>query len=134
MLRATGKYSKTTTVGETVQAFVPYPLPPDPPLETSPLIKEKLQEALTRISELRIASHLVPSPDFFNYAFVRQEAVLSSQIEGVQATLTDLLSYEADPEQETADLLEVCNYLDSLQYGRSQLFDKKGLPLSLRLL
>ena len=134
MQRITGKYSKTSTAGETVQAFVPSPLPPYPPVEENPVLKAKLQEALARISELRVASHLVPSPDFFNYAFVRQEAVLSSQIEGVQATLTDLFNYEADPERETADLLEVCNYLDSLQYGRSQLFNQKGLPLSLRLL
>jgi len=134
MQRATGNYSKTTTAGETVQAFVPNALPPVPPLEKTSAINAKIQDAVARISELRVASHLVPSPDFFNYAFVRQEAVLSSQIEGVQATLTDLLNYEADPERETADLLEVCNYLDSLQYGRSQLFDKKGLPLSLRLI
>ena len=133
MQRITGKYIKTTTAGETVQAFVPNPLPLSPPLEERPVLKTKLHEAMVRISELKIASHLVPSPEFFNYTFVRQEAVLSSQIEGIQATLADLLSYEADPERETADLLEVCNYLDALQYGRSQLFDKKGLPLSLRL-
>lgn len=134
MQRITGKYSATTTAGETVQAFVPNSLPPHPPLEDNPMIKAKLSEALARISELKVASHLVPSPDFFNYAFVRQEAVLSSQIEGIQATLTDLLNYEVDPDHETADLLEVCNYLDALQYGRSQLFDEKGLPLSLRLI
>lgn len=134
MQRTTGKYSETTTAGETVQAFVPNPLPPAPPLKENSKIGSKLREAVARISELKVASHLVPSPDFFNYAFVRQEAVLSSQIEGVQATLTDLLNYEADPERENADLLEVCNYLDALQYGRSQLFDKKGLPLSLRLI
>ncbi len=134
MQRITGKYVKTTTAGETVQAFVPMPLPLSPPFEDRPALKTKLHEALARISELKIASHLVPSPEFFNYAFVRQEAVLSSQIEGIQATLTDLFNYEADPESETADLLEVCNYLDALQYGRSQLFDKKGLPLSLRLI
>ncbi len=134
MQRATGKYIETTTAGEIVRAFVPSPLPPDPLLEEIPTIKAKLQEATSRLSELRVASHLVPSPDFFNYAFVRQEAVLSSQIEGVQATLADLFNYEADPDRETADLLEVCNYLDSLQYGRVQLSDPKGLPLSLRLI
>ena len=134
MQRITGKYSKTTTAGETVQAFVPNPLPPVPALRENSKISTKLYECVARLSELKVASHLVPSPDFFNYAFVRQEAILSSQIEGIQATLTDLLSYEIDPERETPDLLEVCNYLDALQYGRSQLFGKKGLPLSLRLI
>jgi Fic family protein len=117
MQRITGKYSKITTAGETVQAFVPNPLPPAPPLEENSKMNAKLHEVVARLSELRVASHLVPSPDFFNYAFVRQEAILSSQIEGVQATLTDLFNYEVDPERETADLLEVCNYLDALQCG-----------------
>lgn len=133
MRRVTGQFVETTTAGETVRAFVPKPLPPHPsPL--TPEISARLQQAIARLSELRVASHLVPSPDLFNYAFVRKEAVLSSQIEGVQATLTDLLNYEADPEQESADLQEVCNYLDALQFARKQLGEPKGLPLSLRLI
>lgn len=134
MQRTTGQFLETTTSGEAVRAFVPKPLPPHPALLLTPAINERLQRAVARLSELRVASYLVPSPDLFNYAFVRKEAVLSSQIEGVQATLTDLLNYEADPDQESADLQEVCNYLDALQFARKQLNDPKGLPLSLRLI
>jgi Fic family protein len=81
-----------------------------------------------------MASHLVPNADLFSYAFVRKEAILSSQIEGVQATLADLLHYEADPSQAGLNLEEVCNYLDALQFARKQLQDPKGLPISLRLI
>ncbi len=129
----TGRYVETTTAGEIVRAFVPQPLPPSH-LILTPEVETSLQSAMSRLSELRVASHLVPNPDFFNYAFVRKEAVLSSQIEGVQATLTDLFNYEADPGQNSPDLQEVCNYLDALQFGRQQLSDPKGLPLSLRLI
>jgi len=74
--------------------------------------------------------------DWFIYAFVRKEAVVSSQIEGTQATLVDLLEYEADADgrQPVEDVREVCNYLDALKYARSQLESPKGLPLSMRLL
>jgi len=133
--RITGKHIKTATAGETVQAFVPYPLPPtDPPFIFSSEIQELLQSAAARLAELRMASLLVPNADLFSYAFIRKEAILSSQIEGVQATLTDLLNYEADPNQPGLDLEEVCNYLDALQFARKQLIDPKGLPISLRLI
>ena len=78
---------------------------------------------------------MVPSVDWFIYAFVRKEAVLSSQIEGTQATLIDLLAFEAE-EQATpiADVEEVCNYLDAITYARGEMASEKGLPLSMRLL
>lgn len=134
MSRATGRYIETNTAGERVRAFVPASLPPVPPVERTPAIQELLAKADTAIRELKVASALVPNPDFFNYAFVRKEAVLSSQIEGIQATLSDLLNYEADPERASADIQEVCNYLDALQFARKQLQDPKGLPVSLRLI
>jgi Fic family protein len=79
---------------------------------------------------------MIPSLDWFIYAFVRKEAVVSSQIEGTQATLVDLLEYEAegDERQPVDDVREVCNYLDALKHARGQLASPKGLPLSLRLL
>lgn len=132
--RITGEYIETKTAGEAVQAFVPVALPPDPPIEVSDEIRELLHEASARLSELKMASLLVPNADLFSYAFVRKEAILSSQIEGVQATLADLFNYEADPNQPGLDLEEVCNYLDALQFARKQLQDPKGLPLSLRLI
>src|SRR4051812_22866513 len=99
MTRLTGRYIETSTLGETVRAFVPNSLPPVPEIELTHEISELLRASISRLSELRIASHLVPSPDFFNYTFVRKEAVISSQIEGIQATLNDLLNFEADPAQ-----------------------------------
>jgi Fic family protein len=81
---------------------------------------------------------MVPSLDWFIYAFVRKEAVLSSQIEGTQATLVDLLSFESREQDEESgaspDLEEVCNYIDALSYARAQIVDPKGPPLSMRLL
>ena len=81
---------------------------------------------------------MVPSLDWFIYAFVRKEAVLSSQIEGTQATLVDLFNFEAqDPAGDTRatpDVEEVCNHLDALAYARGQLADAAGLPPSMRLL
>lgn len=133
--RVTGSYKETTLVGETVKAFVPKNLPPESPiLELSQELGSLLLEAKSRLSEIKIASFLVPNTDFFNYIFVRKEAVLSSQIEGVQATLTDLLNFEADPGKPGLELEEVCNYLDALNYARKQIHSPKGLPISLRLI
>src|SRR5713226_1506651 len=78
---------------------------------------------------------MVPALDWFIYAFVRKEAVISSQIEGTQTTLVDLLAFEAeDQPPPNADIEEVTNYLDALNYARAQLMSKRGLPLSMRLL
>lgn len=133
-MRKTGSYKETTLVGETVRAFVPEDLPPNkPPLELTPELNALLQQAKTRIAEIHIASLLVPNTNFFNYAFVRKEAILSSRIEGVQATLTDLFNYEADPGEPSLELEEVCNYLDALNFARKQLHSSSGLPISLRL-
>lgn len=134
MKRETGVYLNTTTAGESVKAFVPNPLPPQPALELTDELGQLLQMAVVKLSQLKIASNLVPSADFFNYAFVRKEAVLSSQIEGIQATLADLLNFEAEAEKPSLDVQEVCNYLDALNLARKHLKDSKGLPLSLRLI
>jgi Fic family protein len=135
-MRETGKYVKSAVAGEEVKAFVPLELPPrDPPFKESESLRQQQNKAETAVAELRIASHLVPNVDLFAYAFVRQEAVSSSQIEGVQATLSDLLNFEAVPEEfGTQDVVEVCNYLDALIYGKKQLENTEGLPLSLRLI
>jgi len=137
MLRITGKYIQNSVAGETVKAFVPYPLPPSPPVEISnPPISHFLTKAEKALSELKVASRLVPSQDWFAYSFLRMEAVLSSQIEGTQSTLTDLLEFEASGEKypDDPDLQEVCNYLSALEYAKRELKSKSGLPLSLRLL
>lgn len=133
MTRLTGRYEISVYGDEEVRAFIPAPLPPaDPALAFQP---DLLQQAHQEMARLEVASRMVPSLDWFIYAFVRKEAVVSSQIEGTQATLMDVLSFEATQHMEaTDDVVEVCNYLAALKYAREQLLDPKGLPLSLRLL
>ena len=137
--RTTGRTEITSEGGETVAAFVPHPLPPsEPALVLDGSLLKRLELAEQALARLELSGEMVPSLDWFLYGFVRKEAVLSSQIEGTQATLLDLLSYEARvataPEAADADVEEVCNYLDALAYARSQLQDPQGLPLSMRLL
>jgi Fic family protein len=138
--RATGRYERITVGGEEVAAFVPHALPPaDPPIVVDAALAERLRAAEQALVRLEVAGEMVPSLDWFIYAFVRKEAVVSSQIEGTQATLVDLLTFEAQDGAEqspapNADVEEVCNYLDALGHARAQLADAKGLPLSMRLL
>jgi len=136
MARAVGETRSSTVAGETVAAFIPNPLPPsDPPLALDAL-REVLSRAEHALSRLDLAGEMVPSLDWFIYAFVRKEAVVSSQIEGTEATLEDLLTFEATPEgtKPEADVEEVCNYLDALAWARRELGRPKGLPLSMRLI
>lgn len=130
--------------GEEVAAFLPQDLPPaNPPLAITATLAERLRTAEQALMRLNLAGEMVPSLDWFLYAFVRKEAVLSSQIEGTQATLVDLFAFEAQEEANlprrdlahpSADVEEVCNYLDALAYAQRQLADPHGLPLSMRLL
>ncbi len=138
-IRRIGRYETTDVGGEMVRAFVPHSLPPsNPRLDIAGELAERVQAAEQALRRLDVAGTMVPALDWFIYAFVRKEAVLSSQIEGTQATLMDLLSYEAHHETEATppslDVEEVCNYLDALAFCRSQLSDPSGLPLSIRLL
>ncbi len=136
MKRTTGRYERNTSGGETIAAFVPFPLPPgDPPLVVDGKLGERLLAAEQALARLNLASAMVPSLDWFLYAFVRKEAVISSQIEGTQASLVDLLIFEAeDGPAPNADVEEVCNYLDALAFARAELGNAKGLPLAMRLL
>jgi Fic family protein len=135
--RETGRYMSTSAGGERVRAFVPHPLPPvGPALQIEGAMAERVRAAEQALVRLELAGEMVPSLYWFIYAFVRKEAVLSSQIEGAQATLMDLLEYEAGREAPppNADVEAVCNYLDALSFAREQLADPSGLPLSMRLL
>ena len=137
--RTTGRYERTSAGGEEVAAFIPYPLPPaEPPIIIEAVLAERVRVAEQALVRLELAGEMVPSLDWFIYAFVRKEAVLSSQIEGTQATLVDLLTFEAEREEQgsppNADVEEVCNYLDALTFTRAELASPKGLPLSMRLL
>src|SRR5438094_77600 len=94
--RVTGRHERTSLGGEEVAAFIPKPLPPnDPPLVLDAALTRRLRAAEHALARLELAGEMVPSVDWFIYAFVRKEAVLSSQIEGTQATLVDLLAFEA---------------------------------------
>ena len=140
MRREAGRYERTAVAGETVSAFIPDPLPPtSPPLSLDAGTRGLLQSAEQKLGRLGLSGGMVPSIEWFMYAFVRKEAVVSSQIEGTQATLVDLLAFEASAEgaastAPTEDVQEVCNYIDALAYARRQLQSPKGLPLSMRLL
>ncbi len=140
MPREVGQYERTAVAGETVSAFIPDPLPPtNPPLSLDETTRDLLRSAEQKLSKLDLAAEMVPSIEWFIYAFVRKEAVVSSQIEGTQATLVDLLAFEASAEggassEPTGDVQEVCNYVEALAYARRQLHSPKGLPLSMRLL
>ena len=136
MPRTSGSYISAIAASEEVRAFVPAPLPvTDPPIVLNGVLAQRQAAAEQALRHLDLASQMVPSLDWFLHGFVRKEAVLSSQIEGTQATLTDLLQFEGGEETKPApDVEEVCNYVEALKYARAQLASKKGLPLSVRLL
>ena len=135
MARSTGTYMISTTLGESVSAFVPYPLPP-----TKPALSPSIFDSLHRQAEIALArlagvSGLVPSVDWLLYSAIRKEALLTSQIEGTQASLADLLDEEAGFKvSNTDDVEEVTNYLRAFRWVQEQLRDPKGLPISVRLL
>jgi Fic family protein len=136
MKRTTGIYRTTVVGGEEIRAFVPHPLPPaNPPLLIEGRLVEIHARALAAIDRLAVAGAMVPSAHWFLYGFVRKEAVVSSQIEGTQATLRDVIAYEATQQSERpADVEDVCNYVDAISYARAELARPKGLALSTRLL
>ena len=136
MDRVTGTYRSNSLAGETVRAFVPRPLPPaKPPLVIDGRLAELHAAALAAVDRLAIAGTMVPSADWFLYGFVRKEAVVSSQIEGTQATLQDVLEFEATAQTDRPDdVREVCNYVEALTWARQQMNSERGLPLGTRLI
>ena len=136
MARKTGTYRRTVVAGEEIRAFIPHPLPPKrPQLRIEGRLAELHAGALVALDRLTIAGATVPSANWFLYGFVRKEAVVSSQIEGTQATLRDVITYETTRQAERpADVQEVCNYVEATSYARAELARPKGLPLCTRLL
>jgi Fic family protein len=128
-----GSYVSTTTAGETVRAFVPPPLPPDPPLDLSGLYQhlDRANQALGRLDGL---TTLLPDTRLFLYLYIRKEALLSSQIEGTKSSFSDLLLFEneAVPGVPIDDVEEVSNYVAAMQHGLRRI--KGGFPISLRLI
>ena len=135
MSRTTGTIVTTTTLGESVRAFVPNSLPPDgPPVapESYAVANRSAELALARLNGV---SGLVPSEDWLLYGAIRKEALLTSQIEGTQATLDDLFDIEAGIEVDNADdVEEVTNYLRAFRFVRDNLRSENGLPISVRLI
>ena len=130
----TGKYEAAGAGGETVRAFIPDPLPPVPPLALEGPLQQSLERALLALGRLDGLSTLLPDTGLFLYGYVRKEAVLSSQIEGTQSSLSDLLLFELDqaPGVPIDDVVEVSNYVAAMEHGLRRL--REGFPLSNRLI
>ncbi|MBI2976295.1 MAG: Fic family protein [Chloroflexi bacterium] len=130
----TGRYEITNIGSEQVRAFIPHPLPPNPPLDLSNGRQRLLERATLALGRLDSITLLLPDPNLFLYAYVRREAVLSSQIEGTQSSLADLLLFELEeaPGVPFDDVVEVSNYVAALEHGMKRL--REGFPLSNRLI
>jgi Fic family protein len=131
---STGRYLVTTGGDEEVRAFIPNPLPPDPPVDLSNARQRLLERAALALGRLDSITLLLPDPNIFLYAYVRREAVLSSQIEGTQSSLADLLLFELEgaPGVPFDDVIEVSGYVAAMEHGIARL--REGFPLSSRLM
>lgn len=130
----TGRYEISQFEGEQVQAFIPSALPPIPPLDLTGARQILLEQALLALGRLDSVATLLPDPHLFLYAYVRKEALLSSQIEGTQSSLSELLMFEleAAPGAPRDEVAEVSNYVAALKYGLERL--RAGFPMSNRLI
>ena len=120
--------------GETFHVFVPADLPPSPPLDLDSNLFDLMEKANRALGRLDGISSILPEISLFLYFYIRKEAVLSSQIEGTQSSLSDLLLFESDevPGVPLDDVQEVSNYVSALNYGIAAL--RNGEPITLRLL
>lgn len=131
----TGYYEVRVSGGEEIRSFIPAPLPPVPSLALEGSLQQSLEAATLALGRLDGISVLLPDPTLFIYAYVRKEAVLSSQIEGTQSSLSDLLMFELDeaPGVPYGDVVEVSNYVAALNHGLRRIRDD-DFPLSNRLI
>lgn len=129
-----GKYETTVYSDERVRAFVPAPLPPDPSLDFKGGLMRALEAATLALGRLDNIATQLPDKTLFLYLYVRKEAVLSSQIEGTQSSLSDLLTFELDEQLGVPidDVTEVLNYVKALEHGLQRL--REGFPLCNRLI
>ncbi len=135
-IEPTGRYVTTTVAGEAVKAFVPDPLPPRLTARGLLELAPPLREAEAALARLDLAAEMIPSINWFVYAFVRKEALLSSEIEGTQATLLDVLAWEQTDQPGASaieDIEEVTNYVAAINYAFGQIRSRKGMPISVRL-
>jgi Fic family protein len=131
--RLTGEFVESSTGGARVRAYIPHPLRPNPPIDF-PILLPAYERASSAIGRLDGVATIFPSTPLFLYMYVRKEALLSSQIEGTQSSLSDLLLFENHeiPYVPLDDVTEVSNYVAAMTYGIALL--REGFPLSLRLL
>jgi Fic family protein len=129
-----GHYVTSSVSGETVRVFVPEPLPPSEAIVLDAPRQRVLERATLALGKLDSITLLLPDPDIFLYSYIRKEAVLSSQIEGTQSSLSDLLLYEEReaPGVPFDDVVEVSQYVAALQHGMRRL--QEGFPLCNRLI
>ncbi len=129
-----GCYERRAAGPEPYRAFVPRPLPPDPPLLLDDELQDLAERANRALGRLDGVAALLPDRSLFLYFYVRKEAVLSSQIEGTQSSLSDLLLHEEAlaPGLLVDDVVEVSRYVAAMNHGLRRL--REGFPLSLRLL
>lgn len=130
----TGKFVSTVAGGVACQAFVPTALPPVPPLDISEKLQARLGEAMLALGRLDAISTLLPDAHLFLYSYVRKEAVMSSQIEGTQSSLSDLMLYELEmqPGVPIDDVQEVSCYVAALNLGIELIHD--GYPITYRFI
>ena len=130
----TGQYVPSIAGGVACQAFVPAALPPHPPLQLDSKLAGRINQAMLTLGRLDAISTLLPDARLFLYSYVRKEAVMSSQIEGTQSSLSDLMLYEMDglPGVPMDDVQEVSCYVKALELGVQRI--REGHPISYRLL
>lgn len=130
----TGHYVPSIAGGRHCQAFIPAPLPPDPPLHVDSKLQSRISQAMLALGRLDAISTLLPDARLFLYSYVRKEAVMSSQIEGTQSSLHDLMLYEMEglPGVPMDDVQEVSCYVNALELGVQRI--REGHPISFRLL
>ncbi len=135
MNRTTGGYRQCSVAGESYRAYLPAPLPPEPPLAIDAKLQGQLERAHLAIGRLDGISAVLPDTALFLYFYVRKEALLSSQIEGTQSSLSDLLLFEGEqtPEVSVDDVREVSNYVAAMDHGLRRM-RQDNFPLSLRLI
>ena len=132
--KSIGHYEIISTVGEKCKAFVPQPLPPSPPVQIDGELRDLLDQAMIALGRLDGMSTLLPDPSLFLYMYIRKEAVLSSQIEGTQSSLTDLLLFEdaeipgvpVDDVQEVRIMWRLYNMDGAMRRGSRYLCDCSG--------
>lgn len=129
-----GKFETRTVAGETIQAYIPAALPPQPAIAWTPHLEHLLEQANIALGRLDGLASLLPDVSLFIYLYVRKEATLSSQIEGTQSSLSDLLLFESDqmPGVPLGDVQEVSRYVAAMNHGLARI--RGGFPLSNRLL